>query len=442
MHALRSDFEKLIKESEPTRHWIASHLVEVIYFGFFALLAIMSSKNYWAELTNIRGYQLTDWGITYAGGFIRRGLVGQGILEIAQRTGMSFATITAVIAILCNLIFTAAAAVIFRPLCRNHWIWLLLYAPAYYVGGVLTGFMYGHKDVLLLALGGLLFAGAVQLKGSWRTVWVLTGLALTIPLILSHEGFVIYLPVLFVALSALRLTPMVIATTALIVIGLGLAMVSSIEFSGTLAQRDAMLAAFYGALPVQFSIRQLDEYVALWFVGQSLSETYSFVVTRNLDALKQLPAALVLAFGPLLLAARMLRVDRAFSDPKGRISAWLIGFSALLLAVLMPLVIDWMRFFILMGILIGMAVVMRLRVALEDDLDSLPGAHWTPENESFRFTLAWMLFASLFLLKPGKVSPDLIHFGWNDVLVVILIGVIARYRPVPPAPRSGSSKGK
>lgn len=413
---------------------LASQMPTLVFCFFFVLLAIMSSKNYWFNLTNIFGYCLTDWAISYADGFVRRGLSGEVILWICEQTGYSFASITAIIAVICNLIFTATVAALVYPLRNNHWAWLLIYGPGSFAVGMSTKSMYGHKDVLLLALAGVLFFGAIRFVGMLRTVWVLACLALTIPLVLSHEGYMIFIPILFVSLSSLKLTRPVIGASLLIMIGLAGAALISIKFSGTFAQRDAIIDAFFNVMPYQYSIRPFDQYVAFWYLGQSISDTLAFVTPRNAISMPQLPGALMLSFGQLIIAAKMLHVGKFFADPKGKICAGLIFLSCLLLALLMTFIIDWTRFFVIMNMLITLAVIMRIRLIGEDTLSLLPGAKWSEQSESLRFTITVTLIAAFFLLKPGKVSPDLIHFGWKDVLAVVLIALIAHCRPTSTQP--------
>lgn len=431
MNRLRADFDRLMVRTESPRCWVWTRIADIIYYSFFVLLAYMTTKAMWGALMRTHSYMTTDWGISYAAGFVRRGLVGDVILRLSHSSGLSFAEVTAIIAVIANLLFVLGAALLFARLRYNHWAWLLIYAPAGLAFGATNPGILGHKDVLLLGLGAMLFSGATLLPEGWkRSTWVLCWLALTIPLVLSHEGLVIFVPILFIALSALRLTPPVIAVTALIVIGLGAAVLESVAHSGTIAQRDAMIEAFYAALPPQWSLDSLDEYVAFWFVGQSVSDTFAFVAARNYIALGQLPFAVALAFGPLAIAACGLRVSQAFSDPKGRISAHLIVLSYVSLIALMPLVIDWMRFFILLAILTALAMAMRVRLSCGDRVETLPGAAATPENAAFRYMLGWMLLAALFVLTPGKVSPWLVHFGWNDIFTVVLVGIAAGCWPV------------
>lgn len=408
-------------------HPLVRNMPSIVFCLFFMLVAILSSKNYWDNLTLFHKYQLTDWQISYAGGFIRRGLLGEIILWVCAYTGAYFSLITALIAIVCNLIFTATSASLLYPFRNNHWVWLLIYGPCCFASGMIEKSLCGHKDVLLLMLASVIFFGAIRFVGRFRTIWVLACLALTIPLVLSHEGFVVFIPILFVALSSLRLTRPVIGMTILIVIGLAAASLASIKFSGTVDQRDAIIAAFSNAMPVQYSIQPLDRHTAVWFIGQNISDTLFFVVPRNEAGLLQLPLALLLSFGPLIIAMKMLDVRKVFSDFKGKICAGLIILSGLLLIALMTIVIDWMRFFIDMTMLITLAVVMRIRLVNEDNVSLLPGAERSSQNTVLRSSIARNLSAAFFLLKPGKLSPDLVAFGWKNAMAFFLIVLIANY---------------
>ncbi|HEY0275635.1 MAG TPA: hypothetical protein VGC31_06155, partial [Paenirhodobacter sp.] len=163
--------------TEPQRRWFLAHIVDLIYVCFFTLLAYMTTKSMWAVMTRTHSYMTTDWGISYAGGFVRRGLSGDVILRLSHVSGLSFAEITGAITVVANLLYLLGAALLFKRLRYNHWIWLLIYPPAALAFGATNPGILGHKDVLLLALGAMLFSGGAILPPGWkRNAWVLSGL--------------------------------------------------------------------------------------------------------------------------------------------------------------------------------------------------------------------------------------------------------------------------
>ncbi len=408
-------------------------LPSVVYIVFFVLVAWFSTKSTWAVMTTIGSYQLSDWGLNYAGGFIRRGLSGYLILAICHYTELTFATVATTVAITANLIFVVTAAIFLYPLRYNNWAWLIIYTPGLIAAGSLYPMIAGHKDSVLMAISALLFLGASKIQNDkFRSIWILLGLASTIPLLLIHEGYVVFLPLLFISLSALKITPMNVIISSIIFLGDLLSVAASVKASGTISQRDAMMTAYYDALPVQWSLWPLSDSGAFWHVGLNIHETLNVMSDFSLKGLWELPAMLAMIVGPLVICYVKTQPRAGFTGTIGRVSLLLIAASWVGVILLMPIAIDWTRFFSLLAILTIFATIFRYTCSRRKDgigfneaLSQLRGSEVTSETANMRYGLAWGLIAALFLLKPGKVAPLLVNFDWNDVIAVALISCIA-----------------
>ncbi|WP_420583936.1 hypothetical protein [Ruegeria sp.] len=394
----------------------------VIYFGYFGLLSLMTSRAIIQSMAEIPSYHMTDWGINYAGGFVRRGFIGEILLYLSRTFGWDFATMVTSLAVVTSMAFLYFAARLFYPLRGNHWAWFLIYAPFGFVAPVLNDNIAGHKDSLLLCLAGILFfVSATWPQGKKREVAIYVLLLLTAPLLLIHEGYVIFLPVLFVALTTLPLTIRVFAIGILIgLIDLAV-FLYSVTHAGDIVQRDAMMSAFYSEMPLAWALRPLDEYVAFFYIGQNFVEAQWFVGPRAYGGASQLPAALIMIVGPLLVFACKIGMRRVFQNwsVMGIIAATLVTFSIVAQVLIFPIILDWTRFLSLYLMVCSLALVTRVW-ASDPGWSQLPGVA-TYDNGITRYTLAWFLFASMFFLKPGKVAPDIIKFDAGDVFTVAMI---------------------
>jgi len=393
---------------------------ETIYVIYFVLLALVTSGAIISSMTDIPSYHMTDWGINYAGGFVRRGLIGEFLLSLSRTFGWDFILMATSIAVLTTLAFIFFAARLFYPLRGNHWAWFLIYAPFGFVAPAINSNIAGHKDTLLLFLAGILFyVSATWAAGRKREIAIYFLLLLTAPLLLIHEGYVIYLPVLFVALTTLPLTPRVFVIGTLIgLIDIGVFLYSVVN-AGDIAQRDAMMSAFYAEMPLAWAMRPLDEYVAFFYIGQNFEEAQWFVNNRVWGGATQLPAALVMTIGPLLIFAYKIGLKRIFYSWPGIIAAALLLLSILAQIFILPVILDWTRFLSLYLVVSSLALVARLWNS-NPDWSTLPGII-SRDNAILRYTLAWFLFASMFFLKPGKVTPDVVRFDAGDVFTVVMI---------------------
>jgi len=146
-------------------------------------------------------WNLSEWLINYAGGFVRRGLPGAIILQLSQTTGSS--PYWWAIGASLGALIVAAIAIARRSRGRLHRY--VLCSPILFGGAILGDFWF-RKDVIgvvsLLLCLGLLF-------GEWlprhRMLRLAAANLLCILMLLSHEAYGFYaLPILVLANAAER----------------------------------------------------------------------------------------------------------------------------------------------------------------------------------------------------------------------------------------------
>lgn len=131
---------------------------------------------------------LGDWLIDYSAGFSRRGLIGEGIRQVAGFLGIDRIMLTAT---LIWVVFTAVLFVVtalFLHQYRGYTTVLLLVSPAFLF--VFLNFLGTMRKELLLFLlvGVVLLVTKLTRQGAWG--WLLAGLFPV--LVFAHEGLALY----------------------------------------------------------------------------------------------------------------------------------------------------------------------------------------------------------------------------------------------------------
>ncbi len=142
---------------------------------------------------------ITDWLIHYAGGFVRRGLWGEGVLWLAQRVGLSPG---AMAALSIAAVYTLFLYFTYRALTRQPTLadlYLFLTAPFLFWFPVLDWQGAYRKEILLFALHAWLVQGIAR-HPQQRLGRTLLALAVLPALLLSHEALMAWAPFLLVPL--------------------------------------------------------------------------------------------------------------------------------------------------------------------------------------------------------------------------------------------------
>ncbi len=154
-----------------------------------------------------------EWVISYASGFVRRGLSGEILIPLIRLTG-SPALPFLLVAGLCHALVALAILRRYLPACRTEAV-LMLYLPISVLFPLWDYNVAGRKEQLALVLAAALALmsrrGAVAagtLRGSLAVGMV------SLPLMLLHEGLVFFLPLIF-ALLEIRRPPAPLTETAL-----------------------------------------------------------------------------------------------------------------------------------------------------------------------------------------------------------------------------------
>ena len=189
-----------------------------------------------------------EWLINYSGGFVRRGLIGSGVLAAGHATGIALQWIVFPIQVVTFLIFIGSVYRLTKGIRWSLWMAAVLLSPATLAFTVMDSYAGFRKEILLFA--ALSFAVCLVIRGRLRE-WQLSALltAMAVGLVLSHEALVVGFPYFFAAVaiqkgSAERAIRVFIAPALL---G-GIALVAVMLHPGNLAITQAVCRSVGGTL--------------------------------------------------------------------------------------------------------------------------------------------------------------------------------------------------
>lgn len=172
----------------------------VICSGLFVLLMLaLAAKRVWtglAFLPDYRGYSVSDWLINYEGGFVRRGFMGQLLLELYNVWPYDVRKLILILPCIFSPILLFLLLKVFR---RQGWSPVVLFDTCC-LGNTL--FMPDiRRDYVVLILCYLLFSQVSQWLATARRHNLLLALVLCMVLVLSYEpsAFIAF-PLMFVSI--------------------------------------------------------------------------------------------------------------------------------------------------------------------------------------------------------------------------------------------------
>lgn len=157
------------------------------------------------DVRNRDRWSMGDWVTNYAGGFVRRGLIGQAALDLSRHTPhLSLYTWTFLIQLICYATLFLTVSKLLRGLTWNLWMVALIYSPATLSFTIFDPAFAFRKEILFLALLGVLGLCLMSKRFSVSSMSLFTALGMAV-LILSHEAMILYYPYILGAfLIALR----------------------------------------------------------------------------------------------------------------------------------------------------------------------------------------------------------------------------------------------
>lgn len=175
-------------------------------YRFFRILCILLAAWMLCQLFtfdwsnfNYLSFGLSDWMINYEGGFVRRGLIGQLLLELYEIHPYSIRNVVAAICILSFIILQWLLIRLFR---KEGWSYTLFFAP-FMVLNLMTRFNFGNfamrRDFLVLLLMWIIFFLYSRYKERKLGVYLFSFQLMSVLTLLIYEpSFFFTFPILLV----------------------------------------------------------------------------------------------------------------------------------------------------------------------------------------------------------------------------------------------------
>jgi hypothetical protein len=197
-------------------------------------------------------YWIADWQINYAGGFVRRGLLGELARLLAVHASVDTRTTIVAMQILFFVAFFGASAALLVPELARHPVFAFaVFSPITFAFKALDPGSGGAKDIVFLALLAIqaLLSTRARTDPSASNRRLLVVAAAWAAIVLTHEGFFFYLPfsvALLVLTARSRLPPLKLGLTLLPAI---LAFLLSGRFHGDPSYVTAICASLGASAP-------------------------------------------------------------------------------------------------------------------------------------------------------------------------------------------------
>ena len=243
-------------------------IAEWLMFGFAAMYAVGKGLRVWLELTvglpQGFDYEITTWLIDYRGGFVRRGLVGEGLWWLKECLGIDPLFVIVPVAIGLYLALAAFLLLAFR---RRGWIWWIV-PTTLLLGGVDVL----RTDGLVLCLVVGIVASATRIKQAWLRLLAVNVIAVLG--VLVHEVvFFMTVPMLVWLELGDDELPMPKAVRPIVLAPVVLALSFATMCSGDAVVRDVIVSGWHDSLG--------DWWSAARYLGVSVGLTPADVIGAN-----------------------------------------------------------------------------------------------------------------------------------------------------------------
>lgn len=174
------DFMLPMKVRLPRRVSVARIISAIVLGAYGVRLALFfAGLNFSPDYCN--GFNVTEWLISYEGGFVRRGLLGQLLYEVCSFYGCSPFP---VIAGICIVAWMSVMYFFFSSFKRQGYCWWLLLSPLF-LGYVLD--MVRKDWICYLIMIGMIYLARTERQDIWKYVFTLL---LAVLGLFVHEAFI------------------------------------------------------------------------------------------------------------------------------------------------------------------------------------------------------------------------------------------------------------
>ena len=383
---------------------------------YVAAIALVTLIFGWHNVKAQNDWAIGEWLINYAAGFVRRGLLGQIVLELARFTHIPIFVVVLAIEMLLYLTFFLCVLSLVRGLRWSLPLAAILLSPATLAFPILDPPAGFRKEDILFA--GLALLVTILVFRRPRAVWLSVFLVLfTQFAVLSHEPLVLYLPYVFgaVFLAVPRLRRAVLICAAPALLSLVAAFVVS-RHPGNAGSAAIICSSFGSRLGLP------NEGVcggAILYLSRDLGFARMDVVrlSRHYHYFVIYPIGLLLTAIPfLLLLRRLARNPAPRLRHELRVLLLTIVVACVTSAPLFVIATDWGRWISMHAICLMLLVLLvlgRERTAASKAVAEDTAAPQSPRRRAAG-ALALVLYATCWTLPGVGLYPG--RFGYVDLV--------------------------
>ena len=294
-------------------------------------------------------FTVSEWLISYAGGFVRRGLGGATILWLASALRENPREVLFAILLVCyGLIFASVASMMLRLRNANYLELLLTISPFATLFPLVHKVAGQRKEVLLLALAGI--AGTTR-AGRLDSVAKYVGWSLAFALLVAaHDGSIFFLPLFVIYLQVLAPPAQPLGYRAVLLLLPAAAVFLLSYLRSAQVNIEAICAAMDRAAKGDWCVpapANTFPFAAAWLKASALDGLRSVIVRYTAESFSKLPLTLLAGAAGLVPVVVALRRDTALAPalrglPLPSLFVWLS------LVAIMPVFVvgnDWNRWF-------------------------------------------------------------------------------------------------
>jgi len=167
-------------------------MIKINYFFFYILfLFVLSSFYLSAVYLGTTNNSMAEWVLNYAGGFVRRGIIGELISQISVYLKSPLRVSFLIFQIFIYLIYYILIYWLFSKLKKNFFMYLAILSPVFFSFGLYELEALGRKEIVMYIFFLLNFYLFEKFKNI-NIIYFSSYISLII-LLLNHESVVFYL---------------------------------------------------------------------------------------------------------------------------------------------------------------------------------------------------------------------------------------------------------
>ena len=226
--------------------------VRLIIAFFFVWLAYAVFNDLWIAHLAIHPYKVGDWQINYAGGFVRRGLLGELARQLASSLAINTTNTALWIQFASYAVFLLCGLRLVVPVVARYPIFAFaVFSPLTFSFAAADPAACGRKEIVYLAVlaaqGCWMLQRAPKAQHTGRLLVTLS--IVSFVLTLTHEMLALFLPFQLALVTMLSPTPMPARKLALVATPTILAVVLSAAFRGDATNVQAICASLGASAP-------------------------------------------------------------------------------------------------------------------------------------------------------------------------------------------------